>query len=145
MTECWKEKRRSPGYGLRPIWGLRPQPPTKKPGDRVVYFDGSDAGFSPFLPAISGPSTASDPGDGVVYFAYRRTVFRLSFNSRAMRRSDQPRAASVWIVLIIGALRRFIAPFSADSPAVAQWLLKVAYFDPVPNWYPLAVPRHWRV
>jgi len=24
---------------------------------------------------------------------------------------------------------------------VAQWLLKVAYFDPVPNWYPLAVPR----
>ena len=57
-----------------------------------------------------------------------------------MRRSDQPRAASVWIVLIIGALRRFIAPFSADSAAVAQWLLKVAYFDPVPSWYVLAVP-----
>ena len=108
----------------------------------TIEEEGAGAAFT--IVSRSDAGAPTDPGDGVVYFAYRRTAFRLSFNSRAMRRSDQPRAASVWIVLIIGALRRFIAPFSADSPAVAQWLLKVAYFDPVPNWYPLAVPRHDR-
>jgi hypothetical protein len=61
-------------------------------------------------------------------------------SSSEIRLSDHPRAINVRIVLIIGALRRFIAPLSADSAAEAQWLLKVAYFDPVPSWYPSPVP-----
>lgn len=34
------------------------------------------------------------PGDRVIYFAYRRTVFWLSFDSDVMRRYNQPRTAN---------------------------------------------------